>query len=282
MAALTDLSDLINRLTGGNSGTPETAFWQKVPRGGGVAATVPIVGRWQSAWLYDGAPGAGAAPTSGAIPTRATTGALNFTPPGGSREKFMISAFVAPQIAGTYLIYDRLFHIGGLSGTSTADQTVQGSPASPALTRNTGGAGNFAFFEIYSTLGSTATTLTMTYTNQSGTGGQTSTINIGGTGFRDVTRFQRIPLAAGDTGVQAVEKVKLTANLGAAGNFGITIGQPLAYFAIGAGGECSVRDYTTGLPGIPVINPDACLALAYMPAVATAPEIWAGATFVEK
>lgn len=282
MAALTDLSDLINRLTGGNSGTPETAFWQKVPRVAGAAATAPIGGRWQSAWTYDGFPAGGAVPTSAAIPTRTTTGALNFTAPGGSREKFMISAFVAPQISGTYLIYDRLFHIGGLSGASTADQTVQGSPASPALTRNTGGAGNFVFFEVYTQLGATATTLTMTYTNQAGAGGQTSTINIGGTGFREVTRFQRITLAAGDTGVQALEKVKLTATTLVAGNFGITIAQPLAYFVIGAGGECSVRDYTTGLPGIPVINPNACLAIAFMPSTATAPEIWAGATFVEK
>lgn len=282
MAALTDLSDLINRLTGGNNGTPETAFWQKVPRGGGVAASVPIVGRWQSTWTYDGAPGAGAVPTSGAIPTRTTTGALNFTAPGGSREKFMISAFMAAQTPGTYSIYDRLFHIGGLSGASTADQTVQGSPASPALTRNTGGAGNFAFVEIYSILGSSSVTLTMTYTNQNGTAGQTATINIGGTGFRDATRLQRITLAAGDTGVRAVEKVKLSASTGSPGNFGITIGQPLINFAIGAGGQCAVRDYTTGLPGIPAIDANACLAFAYMPSVAAAPEIWAGATFVEK
>jgi hypothetical protein len=39
MAAITDLSDLINRQSGGNSGTPESVFFFKVPRVAGVAAT---------------------------------------------------------------------------------------------------------------------------------------------------------------------------------------------------------------------------------------------------
>jgi hypothetical protein len=282
MSALTDLSDLINRLTGGNSGSPDTQFWHKLPRVGGVAATAPIIGRPASAWTYDGYPAGGAVPTAGAIPTLATTGALTFTAPGGGREKFMISAGVVPQIAGLYLLYDRLFHIGGLAGNSTADQSVQGSPASPALTRNTGGAGNIAWVEIYTIIGTTGTTLTMTYTNQAGTGGQTATTNIGSTGFREVSRILRIPLAAGDSGIRAVEKVSLTATTGTLGDFGITVAQPLAWIPVGAAGAGGWRDYTTGLPGIPSIDPNACLALAYIPAAATAPELWAAATFVEK
>jgi hypothetical protein len=181
-----------------------------------------------------------------------------------------------------YLLYDRLFHIGGLAGNSTADQTVQGSPASPALTRNTGGAGNIAWYEIYTIIGTSPTTLTMTYTDQDGNTGQTSTINIGATGFREVSRAQRIPLAAGDTGMRAVEMVKLTASTGALGNFGITIAQPLALIPVGSAGTAGWRDYTTGLPGIPVPDPDACLALMFIPAVATAPEVWGCIATIEK
>jgi hypothetical protein len=282
MAAITDLSDLINRQSGGNSGTPENIFFHKVPRVAGVAATAPIAGRGCSLWTYDGMPASGAVPTSGAIPDRTTTGAISFTAPGGSRDKHLIGASVAPIVAGIYMLYDRLFHIGGLSGTSTADQTIQGSPASPALTRNTGGAGNIAFYEIYTVIGTTGTTLTMTYTNQAGTGSRTSTMNIGATGFREVTRMQRIPLAAGDSGIQAIEKVKLTATTATLGNFGITIAQPLAWIPVGAAGTMGWRDYTTGLPGIPVINPDACLALMFIPAAATAPELYGSLATIEK
>lgn len=282
MAAITDLSDLINRLTGGNSGAPETQFWFKTPRVAGVAATVPIAGRTASMWTYDGMPAGGTVPTSAAIPDRTTTGALTFTPPGGSREKFLISIGAAPSIAGVYLLYDRLFHIGGLSASITTSQTVQGSPASPAITRNTGGAGNMVWVEIYTTLGTTATTITMTYTNQGGTSGKTSSVLIGGTNAREVTRVLRMPLAAGDSGVQSVQSVQLTASTGSVGNFGITIAQPLAWMPVGAAGVGGWRDYTTGLPSIPAINPDACLALACIPSVATAPELWVPATFVEK
>jgi hypothetical protein len=122
----------------------------------------------------------------------------------------------------------------------------------------------------------------MTYTNQAGTGSRTSTINIGATGFREVTRAQRIPLAAGDTGIRAIEKVKLTATTGTLGNFGITLAQPLAWIPVGVAGSAGWRDYTTGLPGIPVIDPDACLALMFIPAAATAPELWGCIATVEK
>lgn len=282
MAALTDLSDLINRQSGGNSGTPQNLFYHKVPRVAGAAATAPIVGRGASLWTYDGMPAGGAVPTAGAIPARSTTGALPFTAPGGGRDLHLIGASLTPVTPGAYLLYDRLFHIGGLSGISTVDQAVQGSTPSPALTRNTGGKGNIAWYEIYTAIGTSTTTLTMTYTDQDGNTGQTATINIGATGFREVTRAQRIPLADGDTGVRAIEKVKLTASTGTAGDFGITIAQPLAWIPVGAAGTAGWRDYTTGLPGIPVIDPDACLALMFLPAVATAPEVWGSLATVEK
>jgi hypothetical protein len=282
MAAITDLSDLIHRQSGGSNGSPSNLFFHKVPRVAGVAATAPIIGRPASLWTYDGMPAGGAVPTSAAIPDRSLQGAIPFTAPGGSRDLHLIGASITPLTAGVFLLYDRLFHIGGLSGTSTADQTVQGSPASPALTRNTGGAGNIAWYEIYTLIGTTSTTLTMTYTDDAGNSGQTSTINIGATSFREVTRAQRIPLATGDTGIQAIEKVKLTATTGTLGNFGITLAQPLAWIPVGVAGTAGWRDYTTGLPGIPVIDPDACLALMFIPAAATAPEVWGCLATVEK
>jgi len=282
MAAITDLSDLINRQSGGNSGTPNNLFYHKVPRVAGVAATAPIIGRGCSLWTYDGMPAGGAVPTVAAIPDRTTTGALPFVAATGGRDLHLIGASITPVTAGVYLLYDRLFHIGGLSATSTAAQSVQGSPASPALTRNTGGAGNMAWYEIYGIVGTTAAVMTMNYTNQAGTSGRTSTINIGTTGFREVTRAQRIQLAAGDTGIREINTVQLSTTTGTVGNFGITIAQPLAWIPVGAGGTAGWRDYTTGLPGIPVIDPNACLALMFIPAAATAPEVWGCIATIEK
>ncbi|MCA3430719.1 MAG: hypothetical protein INF71_14035, partial [Roseomonas sp.] len=108
MAALPDLSALVNRQSGGNNGNPDNRFSFKVPRIAGAAATAPIGGLWHSLWRYEGMPAAGAIPTTAAIPDRTTQGALPFTAPGGSRQKFLLATGVVASVGGTYLLYDRL------------------------------------------------------------------------------------------------------------------------------------------------------------------------------
>jgi len=278
MTALTDISDLINRSTGGNNGTPQNVFYHKQPRIAGAAAPSLITGRLASLWQYDGQPSAGAAPTTVAAPTNATTGALPFTSAGNGRESWMTQAWATALVPGTLILYDRLLHIGGLSGTVTTAQTVGGT-----ITRNTGGKGNFAFAEIYTQIGTTATTLTMSYTDQDGNSGNTSTgVAFGGTNFREATRAIFLPLAANDSGIQSIQSVTLTASTATAGNFGIVMGRILAYIGVGVAGAAGWRDYITGLPSIPKIDDGTCLSLLWVPGGTTAPEILSGFSIVEK
>jgi hypothetical protein len=278
MAALADLSDLINKATGGNSGTPENLFFHKQPRIAGAAATALIAGRPASLWLYDGQPSAGVAPTTVAIPDNTTAGGLLQTDPGGGRQKFLYSMFATGLVPGTLILYDRLLHIGGLSATSTSAQTVGGT-----LTRYTNGAGNVAWAEIYTIIGTTATTIKLSdYTNQAGTDNQVGpTTAFGGTGFREVTRIIDFPLASGDSGIRDIDSVQVTASTLTAGNFGVTIAHPLAYIGVGAAGGTGWRDFATGLPGIPEILTDACLAFRWRPQLTTAPEIYGGLSMLE-
>ena len=277
MTALTDISDLINRSTGGNNGTPQNVFWHKQPRIAGAAAPSPIAGRPASLWQYDGQPSAGAAPTTVTAPTNTTTGALPFTSAGGGRESWMTQAWATGVVGGTLIVYDRLLHIGGLSGTVTTAQTVGGT-----ITRNTGGKGNFAFAEIYSAVGTTGTTITMSYTDQDGNSGSTSTgVAFGGTNFREATRAILLPLAANDSGIQSIQSITLAASTTGAGNFGIVMGRVLAYIGIGGAGNAGWRDYITGLPSIPKIDDGACLSLLWVPITTTVPEILGGYSIVE-
>ena len=278
MAALTDISDLINRSTGGNSGTPQNQFWYKSARIAGAAPPATIAGRPASLWTYDGHPGGGVAPTAVAAPDNTTAGALPFNSAGGGRESWMTQAWATGLVGGTLILYDRLLHIGGLSGTVATAQTVGGS-----LTRNTGGDGNIVFAEIYTFLGTTTgRTITMEYTDQDGNTGQTSTaVQIGATNFREVTRAIFLPLAAGDTGVRAVASVTISVTTGSAGDFGVTVGKPIGYIGIGSAGAPGWRDYVTGLPGIPKIESGACLSLLWVPTTTTAPEIFGGYSIVE-
>lgn len=278
MTAITDLSDLINLSTGGGSAAAQNAFFFKAARVAGAAATAPIAGRPASLWTYDGSTGPGAAPGAVAIPTNATAGALPFTSPGGGRESWLVQAWATGLVAGTLVLYDRLLHIGGLSGTVTTAQTVGGT-----LTRNTAGTGNFIMAEVYTIIGTTATTITCSYSNTTPTSGRTTTaVAFGGTGFREVTRAVLMPLQSGDTGVSAVASTTVLASTLTAGNFGITVGKPLAYVGIGAAGAPGWRDFVTGLPGIPEIESGACLSLLWFPSTTTAPEIFGGYSIVEK
>lgn len=282
MAAIADLSALINRMSGGNSGLPETIFWHKVARFGGAAvAGVPIAGRPYSLWGLDGHPSAGAAPTTWVNPDNATAGGLLQTDPTGGRQKWLVQAMASGVFAGTVVLVDRLGHNGNLSGTVTTAQNFTGT-----ITRYTDGVGNIMWYEIYGNtttiLGTTATTITVSYTNQASTSGRTSTaVTIGGTGFREGNQIRFLPLQAGDTGVISVQSATLAATTGTAGAFGITIAHPLAYMPIGQAGVAGWRDFTTGLPGLPEIKTDACLSLVWLPNTTSAPELLGAVSMIE-
>lgn len=261
MAALTDISDLTNRSTGGNSGTPEITWWHKTDRIAGTLIT-PEQEQPLSLWMNDGSPGGGALPpTSAAVPDNTTDGGLKQADPGGGRAKWLTAwgNFYANAQCTVYL-YDRLLHISGLNATTTTAQTVGGT-----ITRYTGTESwtNQVFVEINADIGATATTITMSYTNQDGAAGQTSdTVTFGGTGFRLQSRFIQIPLASGDTGVRAVASVTVLATTGTAGDFGIVIGRPLTMVTATQRGGGGLRAY---LEDIPEIRTDACLAMYVIP-----------------
>jgi len=140
--------------------------------------------------------------------------------------------FNTSGLAGMSMVaIDLLNQSGGLSGTVTTEQTTNLPTA--ALTRYTGGDGVFIGIIIYTLVGTTATTISVRYTNQAGTSNRVSTVTgFGGTGFRDAGRLIQIPLQAGDTGARSVEGVTLTATTGTAGNFGVCLFKPLMNFSL--------------------------------------------------
>lgn len=128
-----------------------------------------------------------------------------------------------------WMLCDRLSHQGGLSGSAGGAQTTNLPTA--ALTRHTSGEGVFAAIMIYTSIGGTPQTVTMSYTNQAGSSGQTSrSAIIGGTNNQNSGRLIIMPLADGDTGVRAVASITLSGSTGTAGNLGIVLFKPLALY----------------------------------------------------
>lgn len=279
MTDFADLSELVNRMTGGNNGLPQNIPVYKDARVGAAAASATIAGRLTSLWEYNGSPSHGAAPGAVAVPTNATVGALRQTNPSGGRQLWCTGVWAHGLAAGTLTLYDRLLHISGFSGTSTSAQNVGG-----ALTRYTGTAsqGNEIWVEIYTIIGTVSTTITASYTNQDGNGGTTQATAIGAAGFREAQRVIKLPLASGDNGVRGVTSVTLATTTGTVGNFGVVIARPLITIPLPNPGVGYVRDLVAQQPGIQEILTDACLAWLWQANGVTVPQIHAGVQLVER
>jgi hypothetical protein len=172
------------------------------------------------------------------------------------------------QAGATAVAIDLLNVSGGLSGTVTTEQTTNLPTA--ALARHTGGDGVFIGIVIYTIVGTTATTISVRYTNQAGTSSRASPVtSFGGTGFREAGRLIQIPLQDGDTGVRSVQGVTVTATTGTAGNFGVCLFKPLMSFSLdSATGTMPLDAVSSGgmIGSMAEFDDDACLTfMAFTP-----------------
>jgi hypothetical protein len=203
-----------------------------------------VIGRSMAMWGF--LLPAPAAPTASVALDK--TAAQSIGPiPGATSGKLQIigGRFNSSGTAGATVVPIDLLNVsGGLSGTVTTEQTTNLPTA--ALTRHTGGDGVFIGIVIYTAVGTTATTISVRYTNQAGTANRVSTVTaFGATGFREAARLIQIPLQAGDTGARSVEGVTVTATTGTAGNFGVCLFKPLMTFSL---------DSTTGTMPIDAVS----------------------------
>jgi hypothetical protein len=278
MTAFTNLDDLVSKSSGANV---QNLAWFKDGRVGAAAATAPVAGKWTSMWQYNGAPGAGSAPGGTARnPTRATAGALGQTNPGGGRQLFLTGASAILSIAGTLHLFDRLADQSGFSGTSVIAQNTTGL----AVNRYTGAAaaGNRIFLEIFTLIGTGATTVTASYTNEAGTAGRTTTAAaIGATGLREAQRMIPMALQAGDYGVRSVESITLAGSTTTVGDIGVVIVRPLTHFPGPTAAQGVARDFVGALAPMPEILTDACLSLAFVANSTNVPQGWTHVGMVE-
>lgn len=179
------------------------------------------------------------------------------------------------------ILVDLLNISAGLNGTVTTAQTTNLPTA--ALTRYTSGEGVMAAIFIESLIGTTLTTFTVSYTNQAGTSGRTSTANqIGGTNFREAGVIINIPLEGSDTGIRSVESVTLAGTTGTIGSFGICLYKPLAMLSMESFTGVSPLDMvsTGGVIGqFAEINPNACLSIL---TIANAPQLVSGSIILNE
>jgi hypothetical protein len=240
------MDGLVAALTGG-----ETRSFLK------NSLTAEGAGTWHSLWMAAGYPGAGVAPgspTTGVIPTDVTAGAFPFTNAVNPANNYLGYIAAATGVVGTLIVYDRIWHLSGLSGVTTGAQTI----TFPGLTRYMSGDGVELWGEIYGAPGATANTMTVSYTDQGGTTGNNATY-AHPANAESVGQMFPFTLAAGDSGVRAVASFTNSVSTGTAGDIGltllkriVTIPMPLTQVAV---------VYDAFSSGLREIMDDACLAM---------------------
>jgi hypothetical protein len=180
--------------------------------------------------------------------------------------------FISSANSNSVILYDRLVHMGGLSGIVTTSQTV----STTAINRTYPVVNTQAWLEIYTATGATSVTATITYTNQTGTTGKTGTCVIPASAKAGTI----IPfsLASGDTSVESVQSVILSATTGTAGNFGITLAQRICTVPVVA--NIGQQLDFAGV-GLPQIEPNACLAYIVLPSTTSTGTIISELTLIQ-
>jgi len=222
--------------------------------------TTLAAGYFVSLWRSNGAP------AQGAIPGAAATcddNLLGSWPLGasGSLDFYLGGFWPCGVTIGTWMLYDRLAHMGGLSGVTTGNQTVNVDLATASGQGRCAADGSDVewFAEMYTAIGTTAQNCTVTYTDQTDTGGRTVTISIGGASpLNQPSRCIQIIPNAGQT-IKSIQTVSIATTTGTAGSWGITarkklctVGQMVANIA-GPGDWASI--------GAPWIADTACLEI---------------------
>lgn len=234
-----------------------------------------VAGRFVSCYAAAGIPGAGTIPgTGGAVCTQTDAGALPFTNPGASKTRYLGATQFQSSQTGTLLIFDRLVHNGAFSGTVTTAQAM----TTPAITRpDANGAGVELWVQVYTALGATASTLSISYTNENGVAGRTAT--IASRSWANAGELVQAVLQAGDLGVRSVQSVTLGTSTGTAGSLGVVLMRRVAAIPL------ALANVGTNLDALalalPVIQTDAHLSFVWLASGSTAAVITGALALIE-
>lgn len=200
-----------------------------------------------------------------AVPTARTSGGQAFSqsnfstgfpiwPADGTKTCYVGRYGLTAAAAGTFHVYDLLFAASGFVGNSATAQTITSPVSLPS--RNTNGVGAEIWIGCSSAIGATAHNVTVQYTNSAGTSGR-NTVSTAGITSMPANRMYQVPLQDGDTGVQTVQGITLSASSGTAGNLWVLVLERICSIGLPVINVGSSLDFAA--LGLPVINDESCL-----------------------
>lgn len=192
-------------------------------------------GQFHSLWRATGQPGQGAIPTAAAVCINTTTGGMNFNQQTAPATSYGGYGYVSTSNSAMSVeIHDRIYHMGGLSGTLATAQSVAMDISTILASNNVEeriGDPNYSdiqwWLEWYTDTGATGVTATMTciYNDAS-----TATLNASLAATRRASFMLPlnglVPAAQSGKYIRAITQVQLSATTGTVGNFGVTVTRP--------------------------------------------------------
>lgn len=185
-----------------------------------------------SLWGAAGNPGAGTLAvgntTTGVLFDDSYAGAPIINAFSSGATGYLAAARYKNSVAGSLILYDRLWGAGAVSLTSLATTNFSSQPSITGRLPGGNDYGNLEILiELTTTVSATATTVTVGYTNESGTGSRT-TASSGSLTTLATPRVVPLGLQAGDKGVQKIDSVTVGGTVASAGAFNVILARRLA------------------------------------------------------
>lgn len=274
------LDNIVNSISGGKTARYD---WNKI-----TGAAAYASGRWYDLSQLAGLPVANTYPGTALAWQTCTESTGNGTdifgiPNGGNVStdlKHLIAAAAwgtaATAVPATLMLVDVQGYWPGINMNVATAQTLTGTPT----LRYANGAGVRPFLVVTAASGATAHNVALSYTNQAGTSGRALPVTVActasaiaghvthsGTAANNYGPF--LPLASGDTGVQNVASVTISAASGS-GTAALVLARPLFSLPLTTVSVAAERDLLNQLPSLPRVFDGACLTWLYFAGAATA------------
>ena len=203
---------------------------------------------------------AGTSTTAGVVPTDATAGFPIINAFGVGNTGYISNIAFGSTVACRITLFDCLFKAGAYNAAAaTVNLTAQPSYSSRVLDGT-----DFSNTEIWVESVSAptgTTTMTVTYTNQSGTAGKTTGgVSLGAA--PPLGKMVQLPLAAGDSGVQVIQSVVTAGGTGTL-NFNVLVLRRLWSGRVNSINGGDTHDMLK--TGLPIIFADSALMAVVIP-----------------
>ena len=228
-----------------------------------TATATSVAAQWHTLWDRAGGPGAGTLTigntANGLVPNDATTGAPTINNFAGGAVGYLLGVEFGSTVASRIELYDRLFHAGSYALTPTGTTNLATQPSySARVPSGTDFKGLEIWLEVNVAIAASAVTVAVGYTNQDGTAGRVTPASASLSSFI-AGRIIKMPLQAGDTGVQKIESIVIGGTAAATGSINVIVARSLWTGRVRLANDGSVHGPDRTL--MPVVYDSSCLAL---------------------